>query len=420
MIEALTATDPLSLFHRLDPETLADPYPLYRRLQEQDPIHWDPYLHAWVLTKYEDVVQAVQSFSSERSPTPEQFTAYGMEELNPVAQVLIRQMIFRDPPAHTRLKALAAAAFTPARVEALRTHIQEITDGLIDAVAPLGRMDVIADLADLLPATITSELMGVPVRDREWLKSRSIQFTGLLGNFQHNPDRARAMLAVTEELTLYFKERLKEQEIESRPGVVNAFRTAEIDGDRLSEEEVTANCIITLVGGLETTTNLIGTWILTLLKQPEHLRKLRENPSLLNTAVEEALRFESPVQYTARIAPEDVEIRGKKIRKREAVITLLAAANRDPDRFPNPDIFDMERRDNRHVAFAWGPHYCFGASLARAEAQIVLRTVMRRLKNLTLEPGPLRWINNMVFRGLESLPVTFESCAAVSTAGAAD
>lgn len=415
MIEALTATDPLSLFHRLDPETLADPYPLYRSLQEEDPVHWDPYLHSWVLTKYEDVVQAVQSFSSERSPTPEQFTAYGMEHLNPVAQVLVRQMIFRDPPAHTRLKALAAAAFTPARVEALKAHIQEITDNLLDAVAPLGRMDVIADLADLLPATITSELMGVPVRDRDWLKSRSIQFTGLLGNFQHNPDRSRAMLEVTEELTLYFKERLKEQEIESRPGVVHAFRTAEINGDRLSEEEVTANCIITLVGGLETTTNLIGTWILTLLKHPDHLRRLSENPSLLGTAVEEALRFESPVQYTARIAPEDVEIRGRKIRKREAVITLLAAANRDPDRFPDPDTFDMERRDNRHVAFAWGPHYCFGAALARVEAQIVLRTVLRRLKNLTLEPGAQRWLNNMVFRGLETLPVTFDASAEVAT-----
>lgn len=420
MVEVAPLTDSLSLYHRLDPETLANPYPLYRSLQQEDPVHWDPYLHAWVLTKYEDAMYAVQHFSSERSPTPEQLTAYGMAELNPAAQVLVRQMIFRDPPAHTRLKALAAAAFTPGRVETLKNHIQEVTDQLIDAVAPHGRMDVIAELADVLPSTITSELMGVPVRDREWLKSRSMQFTGLLGNFQHNPDRAKAMLQVTEELTLYFKERLREQEIERRPGVVDAFRTAEINGDRLSEEEVTANCIITLVGGLETTTNLIGTWILTLLQRPDDLRKLTENPALMPTAVEEALRFESPVQYTARIAPEDVEIRGKRIRKREAVITLLAAANRDPDRFADPDTFDMERKDNRHLAFAWGPHYCFGAPLARAEAQIVLRTVLRRLNNLALVPGPRRWINNMVFRGLETLPITFDPVGAVAAGCAAD
>ena len=157
----------LSLYHRLDPDVLADPYPLYRRLQTEDPVHWDPYLHAWVVTRYADVVTVLQRFSAARTPTPEQLTALDLSELNPIAQVLVRQMLFMDPPAHTRLRSLAAAAFTPARVETLRRHIQEITDGLIDAVLPKGRMDVIAELADLLPATVTAELMGVPVADRD-------------------------------------------------------------------------------------------------------------------------------------------------------------------------------------------------------------------------------------------------------------
>jgi len=397
----------LSLYHRLDPETLANPYPLYRRLREEDPVHWDPYLHAWVLTRYDDVLYAVQRFSSERSPTPEQLTAYGLEELNPVAQVLTRQMIFRDPPAHTRIRALAAAVFTPARVAALRAHIQKITDTLIDTVAPGGRMDVVADLAELLPAIVTAELMGVPAKDRDWLKRLSIQFSELLGNFQHDPDRVHVMIEVTEELTAYFRDRLGEHETEPR-SVIDSFRTAEVDGDRLSEEEIVANCIITLVGGLETTTSLIGNAVLTLLQHPDDFKELREDPSLLNGAIEETLRFESPVQHTVRLAPGDVELSSKRIRKRDAVITVLGAANRDPARFPNPDAFDLRRGDDRHLAFAWGPHYCFGAALARAEAQVSLSTVLRRLKNLALEPGPLRWRRNMTFRGLEKLSVTFD------------
>src|SRR5438093_6368348 len=163
----------LSLYHLLDPETRACPYPLYHRLRERDPVHWDAYLHAWVVTRYDDVVTVLQRCSAQRSPTPEQLTALGLSELNPIAQVLVRQMLFLDPPAHTRVRALAAAAFTPSRVEALRTHIQGITDDLIDAVLPAGRMDVIADLADPLPATVTAELMGVPVADRDRLKTWS-------------------------------------------------------------------------------------------------------------------------------------------------------------------------------------------------------------------------------------------------------
>ncbi|HXJ44464.1 MAG TPA: cytochrome P450 [Bryobacteraceae bacterium] len=409
MVPQSAASDPsLSLFHRLDPDTLANPYPLYQRLREEDPVHWDPYLHAWVVTTWADAVHVLQHFRSERSPTPEQLTALGLEELNPIAQVMVRQMIFLDPPNHTRLRALAAAAFTPARVEQIRAHIQEITDRFIGAVSNSGHMDVIADLADLLPTTVTAELMGVPVADRDRLKQLSKEFSEMLGNFQHNPGRAPAMLKTVEEMTSYFKARLREQESEPREGVVHAFRTAEIDGDRLSEEEVVANCIITLVGGLETTTNLIGNGLLCLLRRPDEFARLAQDPSLLPSAIEEMLRFESPIQHTVRLAPEDLELGGKRIRKREAVLAVLGAANRDPERFNDPDRFDVVRQDNRHLAFGWGRHYCFGAPLARVEAHIVFRTILSRLRNVAMEPGSPRWQNNMVFRGLEAFPITFE------------
>ncbi len=404
----------LSLYHLLDPNVLANPYPLYRQLRMEDPVHWDPYLHAWVASRYADVVKVLQRFSAARTPTPEQLTALGLSELNPIARVLVRQMLFLDPPSHTRLRALAAAAFTPPRAEALRSHIQEITDSLIDAVLPRGRMDVIADLANPLPATVTAEMMGVPVADRDQLKVWSKDFSEMLGNFQHNPDRAALMLKTIEEMTAYFRARLREQERQPREGVMHALMTAEIDGDRLSEEEVIANSIITMTGGQDTTTNLIGNGLLSLLRHPGELARLRADPSLLPSAIEELLRYESPIQYTTRLAPADVELGGTLIRKRQAVIALMGAANRDPEHFPDPDRLDITRRDNRHLAFSWGAHYCFGAPLARLEGQIALSTILRRLPNLALEPARLVWRGNMAFRGLEALPVTWERAAHAS------
>ncbi len=403
---------PLSLFHLLDPETRANPYPLYHRLRETDPVHWDPYLHAWIVTRYDDVVTVLQRFSAARSPTPEQLTAFGLSELNPIAQVMVRQMLFMDPPAHTRLRALCAAAFTPARVETLRQHIQEITDSLLDRVLPAGRMDVIADIANLLPATVTAELMGVPVEDRDQLKAWSIDFSEMLGNFQHNPGRTPRMLQIVQDMTSYYRSRIREQEIQPRAGVLYALMTAEINGDRLSEEEVIANAIITMTGGQETTTNLIGNGLLSLLKNQGEMSRLREDLSLMPSAVEELLRYESPIQYTTRLAPEDLELRGKLIRKRQAVIAVLGAANYDPARFPEPDRLDITRRDNRHLAFGWASHYCFGAPLARVEAQIAFSSILRRMGDLKLEPVSLVWRHNMIFRGLEQLPVTFRPIAA--------
>jgi len=402
-------SDPeLSLYHLLDPEVLANPYPLYHRLRTEDPVHWDPYLHAWVVSRYADVVRVLQRFSAARTPTPEQLTALGLSELNPIARVLVRQMLFMDPPSHNRLRALAAAAFTPARAEALRAHIQEIMDALIEAVLPKGRMDLIADLADLLPATVTAEMMGVPVADRDQLKTWSKDFSEMLGNFQHNPGRGALMLKTINEMTAYFRARLHEQAREPRQGVLQALMSAEIDGDRLSEEEVIANAIITMTGGQETTTNLIGNGLLSLLRNPGELARLRIDFSLLPSTIEELLRYESPIQYTTRLAPADIELGGKLIRKRQAVVALMGAANRDPEHFPEPDRLDIGRQDNRHLAFGWAAHYCFGAPLARVEGQIAFATILRRLPNLTLEYAPLAWRRNMAFRGLEALPVAWD------------
>ena len=206
----------------------------------------------------------------------------------------------------------------------------------------------------------------------------------------------------------YFREAIHQQRSDPREGLVHSFLSAEIQGDRLTEEEVIANCIITMVGGQETTTNLIGNGMLSLLRNPDELEKLRSDFSLIPSAVEELLRYESPSQHTARLAPKDTHLGGKQIRKRQAVIAIMAAGNRDPERFPDPDRLDITRKDNRHLAFGWAAHFCFGAPLARIEGQITLETMLRRLPNLTLEPGPLVWRTNLGLRGLTALPLKFD------------
>jgi pimeloyl-[acyl-carrier protein] synthase len=397
----------LSLYHLLDPEVLANPYPLYHQLRTEDPVHWDPFLHAWVVTRYADVVMVLHRFCADRTPTPDQLAKMGLSTLSPIAQVMVKQMLFMDPPAHTRLRSLASKAFTPGRVELLRSHIQEIVNTLLDAVQPAGHMDVVADLANPVPAIVTAEMLGVPVADHDQLKLWSADFAEMLGNFQHNPDRVPRILRSVEEMTAYFRAAMREQQEHPREGLINSLMTAEIEGDRLTEEEVIANCIVTMVGGQETTTNLIGNGVLSLLRNSKQLAKLRQDFSLIPSAVEELLRYESPSQHTARLAPEDLELGGKEICKRQAVIAVMGAANRDPARFPNPDQLDITRQDNRHVAFGWAAHFCFGAPLARIEGQVVFETMLRRFPHLTLEPGPLVWRHNLGLRGLTALPVAF-------------
>ena len=397
----------LSLCHLLDPSVLADPYPLFDRLRAEDPVHWDPFLHAWVVTRYTDVVTVLRDFSAHRTPSPEHLTAMGLAQLNPIAQVMVKQMLFLDAPAHTRLRNLASYAFTPQRVEVLRGHIQRIVDSLLDSVESKGCMDVIADLAEPLPNIVTAEMLGVPVEDHRQLKIWSADFAEMLGNFQHNPDRVSEVLRTVEEMTTYFRHRIAEQRIRPQEGLIHSLLTANIDGDRLTEEEVVANSLLTMVGGQETTTNLIGNGVLALLRNPGELQKLRSDFSLIPSAVEELLRYDCPSQHTARLAPEDLVLGGKKIRKRQAVIAVMAAGNRDSERFPDPDQLHIMRKDNRHLAFGWAAHFCFGAALARIEGQVAFEGLLRRMPKLKFEPGPLVWRTNLGLRGLTALPVTF-------------
>ena len=396
----------LSLYRLLDPEVLANPYPLYHKLREEKPVYWDPYLFAWVVTGYDDVQTVLHRYNADRTPTPEQLDAMGLKEFGPVAQMMVRQMLFMDGSAHMRLRSLASYAFTPARVAVLREHIGQIVEQLLDKPASRGGMDLINDFAVPLPAIVTAEMLGVPVEDHEQLKDWSTTFAEMLGNFQHNPGRIQPVLKAVEGMTAYFQNAIKETRKNPREGLLHSFLTAELNGDHFTDDEVIANVVVTMVGGQETTTNLIGNGMISLLRHRDQLELLMSDYSLIPSAVEELLRFESPSQQTARIAPSDTELGGMLIRKGQAVIAVMAAANRDPARFPEPDTLDITRKDNRHLAFGYAAHFCFGAPLARIEAQVAFEALLKRFPKIALREGKLEWRHNLGLRGLMALPVT--------------
>ena len=400
--------DALSLYHLLEPGVLANPYPLYHRLQSEDPVHWDPFLHTWVVTRYADVLTVLQKFSARCAPSPEDLAAMGLSDLNPIAEVMVRQMLFMDAPTHTWLRAIASQAFTPARLEVLRSHIRDIVDSLLDLVQSSGQMDILEDLGNPLPAIVTAEMLGVPPSDHKQLKAWSTDFAEILGNFQHNSDRVPRMLRSLQEMSGYFRAAIRRQLHCPGDGLIKALLNAQYQGERLSEDAIVANCILLMVGGQETTPNLIGNGALTLLRNPDQMHKLRADSSMTPSAVEELLRYESPSQHTTRVAPEDIELGGKLIRKHQSVIAVMGAANRDPEKFPNPDRVDVGRKDNRHLAFGGGAHFCFGAPLARIEGQIAFEGILRRMPDLALEPGPLVWRSNHGLRGLTKLAVKYE------------
>jgi cytochrome P450 len=398
----------LSLIRLLNPGVLADPSMLYRALRECDPVHWDPYMHAWVVTSYPEVVTVLKNYSADRTPRPAYLDRLGLSLMKPFAEVMLRQMMFMDGAAHSRLRSICAAAFTPRRVEELRTAIEFVVEELIDKVIASGRMNMIADFANPLPAIVTAKLLGVPIEDHEQLHAWVIDLAEVFGNFQHDPDRVAEIVQSLEDLKGYVAARIEEQRKCPTDGLIYSLMTAEVDGHRLSDEEVIANTIITLIGGHETTTNLIASGFLTLLRNPESLQLLGSHPEITGSAIEELLRFESPVQHTARIAPADMQLGGKTIRKGSRVVAVLAAANRDPNRFPDPDRLDLLRPDNRHVAFGWAAHFCFGAPLARMEGQIAFKVLLRRLSRPALLDQALAWRANAGLRGLTALNINFD------------
>jgi cytochrome P450 len=393
------------LFDPFLPEFHADPYPFYRRLREQDPVHRSA-LGFWVLTRYDDCVAVLRDQRFGREEFQQMLSAvYGGED----SDRLPRSMLFRDPPDHTRLRALVSKAFTPRTIEAMREHIQEIVERLLDRALAQGGMDVIEDLAYPLPVTVICEMLGVPVDHhasiRGWSAdiARSLDAIGL----PSDPSIVERGRVARRALADYFRALLPVRRARPQADLLSGLLAAEEQGDKLTEPEVITMCLLLFIAGHETTVNLIGNGTLALLRHPEQVARVRADPGLVPNAIEELLRYDSPVQRTARIASTDVELAGHRVAKGAMVVTALGAANRDPAQFVEPDRLDVGRRDIRHISFGYGIHFCLGAPLARVEGQIALGTLLRRAPGLTLAEASPEWRESSVLRGLKRLNVTF-------------
>ena len=385
-----------------------DPYPAYAWLREHAPVHWSPRLKMWVVTRYDDVHGILQDsvrWSADRFRRIPAALVSRRPEIEDVARVLRDWAVYRDPPDHTRLRGLLNKAFTPRRIETMAPRIQRIIDELLDATAARGTMDVIADLAFPLPATVIAALLGVPGADLPRMKTWSDQIAAYVGGAQSGAtiDEAGRGLAG---IVAYFRELIASRGPDG-DDLVSLMLAAEDRGDMFTREEVVSNCVLLLFAGHETTTNLIGNGVLHLLRNPAQLALLRAAPARIPAAVEELLRYDAPVAGKIKIAAKDVELHGTRIASGDLVAIMLAAANRDPRRFPDPDVLDVTRAGAPHVAFGYGIHFCLGAALARLEAALALATMLRRWRELTLLDETPRWKPQIFFRGLTALNVAF-------------
>ena len=388
----------------LDPDFLADPYPVYHRLRTEDPVHRHPF-GFYVLTRYDDVAAFLRDARFGKSGY--QALIESRFGAGPDGPWLALSMLFRDPPDHTRLRALVSKAFTPRVVETLRGHVQSIVDRLLGPVAGAAGMDVIEDLAYPLPVTVISELLGVPAGDADTVRGWSRDVARALDAIALpvGPDVIERGRHATGEMAGYFRGLVAERRRRPGPDLLSGLVEAEEAGDRLTEQELLATCVLLYVAGHETTVNLIGNGLLALLRHPGECRRLQEDPGLLSNAIEELLRYDGPVQRTGRMAACDVEIGGVPIPAGSLVLGLLGAANRDPAQFRDPDRLDLGRAEPRHLAFGSGIHYCLGASLARLEAQVAVGTLLRRFPAVSLAVDYPIWRPSSTLRGLEALPV---------------
>jgi cytochrome P450 len=390
-------------FNPMDPEFVADPYPTYHRLRAEEPVHHSP-LGFWVLTRYEDVVASLRDPRLIKEPIASFVAArFGA----PVPAVGL-SMLDRDPPDHTRLRGLVSKAFTPRVVEGLRPRIQGIVDGLLAQAEAKGAIDLIEEFAYPIPVNVICEMLGVPVEDHEQFKGWSLDIARGLDLIMMGPDSelGKRSVAARHGLAEYFRGLIAQRRAAPRADLLSALIAAEEAGDKLNEQELLATCILLLIAGHETTVNLIGNGTLALLRHPDQLRRLRENPSLIGTAIEELLRFDGPVQRTARIPSEDLVIAGQKIPAGDMVMPFIGAADRDPAHFAEPDRLDLGRTENRHVAFGLGIHFCLGAPLARVEGQIAINALAQRFPKLALATNTPEFRQSLTLRGLKSLPVT--------------
>jgi len=388
-----------------DADVLSNPYPYYASVRAQGRAVWSPEMTqgSWLVAHYEDVLALLRhpAMSSNRAGAYTAFTSGGAPPVRHMGEQVGLFMLMRDPPDHTRLRTLVNRAFTATAVAALRPRIERIVDELLAGPIERGDMEVIADLAYTLPAIVILEMLGASREDRDMLRPHVDKLVTFFGHIKG----IKAAGAIYGDVEQYFDELVARRRREPRDDLISALVRAEDELGALHPGELIANAILLLLAGHHTTMNLIGNGLLALLAHPAELARVRDDPALVPGAVEELLRFDSPIQGAARVARERIVVGDQAIEPGSIVHLLIGSANRDPARFPDPDVLDVTRRDNKHLAFAFGPHFCVGAPLARLEAEIVFAMLFARCPRIELVDEPLEWSENATLRGLKRLRI---------------
>ena len=405
-------TGNVEAYNLLSPEALANPYPIYDELRRESPVHWSEGLRAWILSRYDDVMAALHDprLSSDRI---RQFATHQLRGLDvsvvaDFLRIVQRMMALQDMPQHTRLRKMVSESFTRRALEAFRPAVQQVADALLDRVQPYHRMDLVTDFAQPLPAMVIAEMFGIAHEDREsfqrWADDVIRFFGGTFGNVEEDARRANEGAVNLERFFLHL---MAQRRCEPGHDLMSLFLAHQEQG-LWDEEDLSAQCVMILVGGHVTTIDQLCNGAHALLKHPDQLQKLREQPELIHSAVEEVLRYDTSVPFIHRIAREDLVIRGQHIAKGQFVFLGLASANHDPEQFSNPERFDITRTPNKHVAFGHGPHLCLGGELARRELEIGFGTLFRRLPGLQFaaQPAELR-CESLLLRGFKSMPLVF-------------
>ncbi len=388
-------------YNPLSAEMAQDPYPTYAKLRGRDPVHRSRLMDQWVFSRYADVDAILRDhrhFSSDprkRAASRRRGSLPNVEEPS---------MLFLDPPDHTRLRALVNKAFTPRAVAALEPHIHELMTTLLDAADDPSAFDLMEAVAKPLPVIVIAEMLGIPPEDRAQFAVWSDQRARILEPTL-SPEERETADAAMRSLDDYLMPIISERKADPKDDIISALAQAEEEGDKLTEREVLIMLRLLLVAGNETTTNLIGNGMLALLRHPDQLAALREDPGLIPSAVEEMLRFDSPVQVDMRTVLDDCDVNGFPLRRGDSVVMLLGSANRDPDQFEAPDRLDVRPREQNHLAFGRGIHHCLGAPLARLEGRVVLEALIERFGSMRLLEDRPVFRNSVVLRGLTSLPV---------------
>lgn len=391
-----------------DPAFLADPFPLFRRMQDEDPCHWSPRLKAWVLTRYEDVrrVCVDREMSSDRLrpffaalPPPQ------AQRIADIVRYLSLWMVFRDPPEHTRLRRLTSKVFHVKSMHAMRPRIEDLMRRLFEAIGARREFDFIGEFAGPLPALVIMDMLGVPPSELARVKRLSDDMALFIGSSRMASDKYDIAQAATREMAQYFRDMIADRRRQANADLLSELVHLEDEGERLSDDELVATCILLLFAGHETTTNHIANGLHALMHFPGQADRLRAEPALAAAAVEELLRYDGPNGAQVRIVQQEQVLHGKTLKPGERVFILLNAANRDPRVYADPDRVEFGRDGPPHLAFGFGLHICLGFPLARLEGQLALPAVLSRWRGLELAGARLEWLNSMVFRGMKSMPV---------------